>query len=364
MNNIINICTYNVMLTVPKPIRFNGQFKRSCEIPHSIDIFCQKHFLLDIIVFTELIDPICRKILLEKMKNYGWVFSSDMLYEGNIIPGLKLVNGGVVIVSRYEILSKKNYVFKGSCEGYDCYASKGIVYCRINKNGNIFNIFGTHLQAWDTPLARKIRHSQARQCRKFIDSFCLAHDEAVILTGDLNIDFYTRSKDIQKLSKTLCVNVMKANPDTFQFSSDPNTNKLVGNDDANMYKTHLFPNGCYQDYMQHMFCLCCPQELLDYICVSKNHLIPYRSNVFVYKLKAKKKFTMHFNVSTQREVNELSDHYPLIAQLAFSPTPYANRVVTIPMQRAEIHSNPNKYVIFFICLLIIYNLIHSKKSYL
>lgn len=360
--NILSICTYNLMLTVPKPIRFNGQIKRSKRIAKSLDRFCNKHFSVDVVVFTELIDPICRKILLRKMKSYGWIFSSDVLYD-KMFPNFKLINGGVVIVSKYKIIKKHNYIYKGDCQGYDCFAAKGIVYCRINKNGNLFNIFGTHLQAWDTPVAKVIRKSQANQCLEFINSFCIPHDEAVIVVGDLNIDFYTRNKEIQDLSKLLHVDILKHNKNSYKFSSDPKTNKLVGNDDANMYKTTMFPTGCYNEYMKHMYCICCPQELLDYICISKNHIRPLRTNVFSYQLKAEKKFVMNFNITTERVVDELSDHYPIIAQLAFVPTKHKKRHIRTPI--GEHHTDKEKRFVYFlqsICLIFLVSQFYPLKK--
>lgn len=358
--NVINVCTYNVMLPVSAPIRFNGQTERCDRIPKRLEEFCQKHFHLDVIVFTEVIDQNCRNRLLTNMKKYGWRHSSEVLYKKYPIRKLKLVSGGVVVVSKHKIIYQKIHVFEKYCQGYDCFSCKGIVYCRIIKNNNVFNIFGVHLQAWDTPYASKIRISQACQCRQFIDSLNIPFHEPVIIMGDFNIDFYTRNHNIVDICKTMSIEILEKCDNSFEFSSDPNTNKLVGNDDASMYKTTSYPNGCYEQYMNTMSCPCCPQELLDYICVCNHHIKPDVYKLFVYKMKTKKKFKMKVNISTERYINDLSDHYPLIAQLRYknNTSTYKNLKIDSSMSKRTDFLFLSDFIIIYFLICVILLLYH------
>jgi sphingomyelin phosphodiesterase len=54
----------------------------------------------------------------------------------------KFTNGGVFIVSRWPIELSVGIEFSKCVGVVDCAARKGVLYARINKNGERFNIFG------------------------------------------------------------------------------------------------------------------------------------------------------------------------------------------------------------------------------
>jgi endonuclease/exonuclease/phosphatase family metal-dependent hydrolase len=314
----LRICLYNVMLTLPKPIRYNGQEERAKQIPDALEQLSSKVGNIDVFVFVELIAPSTRKLVLKKMKKLGWKFSSSLLSGGFFSsPSLKFVSGGVVVVSKYPIVYQKNHVFQNACEGTDCWASKGAVFCRILKNGRHFGVLGSHFQAWDTPPAKEIRAKQAQQCRMLIDSMGIDKSEPVIITGDFNVDIYTRPKEIQNLMKIMEAKTLPFEPGSYEFSCDPATNHLVGNDEDSMYATESFPRGCYQEYLEKNSCPCCPQQWLDYFSLSKNHGQALSGTMFVELLKSKSPFKMKFNATTDRTSRDLSDHYPVIAEFRF-----------------------------------------------
>ena len=346
----LNVCTYNVMLTVPEPVRFNGQALRAKRIPERLAAMSRDVQELDVIVFVELIAPNTRAIVIDEMKKLGWPYVSTVLSKNAFFSSLKIVSGGIVVVSKYPIIYQYNYVFENACEGYDCTACKGVVFCRIQKGTNIFNVVSTHFQAWDTPTAQKIRQSQAEDCAKIINSMNIPNDEPVIFLGDLNIDFYSRQTEIQKLCNQMSVKILDRKPKSHPFSSDPNTNKLMGNDEDIMYATDIYPNGCYSEYMATMTCPCCPQEWLDYVAYSTEHLAPSSAEMFVYKLKAQCPFRMNFNISTERIVDDLSDHYPVIGTFNFNKeTPFENRPIRTSLPDQNIISN--KWKTFFVLML-------------
>lgn len=351
----LNICTYNVMLTVPEPIRFNGQIKRANLIPERLaDLSMNKD--LDVVVFVELISPNTRYIVIEKMKKLGWPYVSEPISANAFFSSLKVVSGGVIIMSKHPIIYQYNHVFEDACEGYDCIACKGVVFCRIKKGDNVFNIVSTHFQAWDTPEAQNIRQLQAETCAKVIRSMNIQNDEPVILAGDLNIDFYTRQPEIQKLCSTMDIKLLDRKEESYEFSSDPSTNKLMGNDEDIMYATKKYPKGCYSEYMETMSCPCCPQEWLDYIAYSTVHLKPSFSEMYVYKIKAHKKFRMKYNLTTERVIDDLSDHYPVIGTFIFDEeSPFDHRVIvsSLPEQKVVSETWYTVFTVLTITTLII-----------
>ena len=328
----LTVCTYNLMLTVPQPIRYNGQMERAKRIPTVLKDIDEKT-PLDVVVFQELIAPACRKVVLKGMKKAGWKHASKLLSTNPFSASLKIVSGGVMVCSKYPILFEKNLVFRGECEGFDCNACKGAVFCRIAKGQNVFNLIATHLQAWDTPKAKRIRQIQARDCARLLASMNLASDEVVLFAGDFNIDFYTRQKELRRMCEILDMSIAKIEKESPRFTSDPSTNQLMGNDEDIMYATDKYPNGCYEEYMRDGFCPCCPQEWLDYIGHSLSHRVPTSHTMRAIRAKSRESFSMKFNMTTERDSRDVSDHYPVVATSVFSvETPHAAREITCNLQ--------------------------------
>ncbi|RLN99982.1 hypothetical protein DYB28_014875, partial [Aphanomyces astaci] len=65
-------------------------------------------------------------------------------------PFTSLINGGVLIVSKWPILREAQHIYRNACHYSDCLAAKGVKYARINKTdgaySKAFNVFATHMQ--------------------------------------------------------------------------------------------------------------------------------------------------------------------------------------------------------------------------
>ena len=333
-----NLCTYNIMITVIEPIRHNGQRTRVSLLPSAIlEMSESVREGIDVITFQELIPLEYRNILLNELALLGWKYHSADLSPDIMAGQLKAASGGVVIVSRHPIIAQHNSIFDTDCQGADCAACKGIVYCRVLlPDDNVVNVFSTHFQAWDTQKAHEIRRQQAQQCTDFIQSLHLPEDEAVVFSGDCNIDFYNNTTEITSLMGSMGLVLVKHDEKTHPFTSDPKTNKMMGNDETSMYATDLYPDGCYEEYIDTMSCPCCPREWLDYIAYSSQHLKPKYSMAKVYMMKTPTAFKMKLNVTTEREINDLSDHYPLIGTFTWSqPTPFKRRRIKCDMVKSS-----------------------------
>ena len=177
----------------------------------------------DVLMLCEVFDDDARKVILEGLKEQGYKYATCILGQGLALPGKGMEesidqpfivdfnnskfgsdvhytiggtgrggglaggfqNGGVIIVSKWPIETAREIVFKrGSPE--DKHARKGCVYAKINKNGFIYNIFGTHPEAVD----KTIRKEQLETIAAFVKMQNIPAAEPVIMAGDMNVDRY------------------------------------------------------------------------------------------------------------------------------------------------------------------------------
>jgi len=337
-----NVLQYNVQLD-PTIFINNGAAKRASIIPRAVKKINNGN--IDTIVLCEAFEDTATKKLTNGLKSLGWK------HKTKVLPSRfgKFKNGGVMIVSKWPIEETKFHIYDSS-KGADGLVAKGIVYSKIKKRGKIFHVFGTHLQAWNDAGAKKIRTKQIRELQKFAKQQKIPPGEPVIYSGDFNIDKHKYESRIKSMCRVLDVDIPKLSG-KHKYTSDPETNSLVGDDGADSHY------GCNKEYVcsichscnkknpgacqnlpwwlggtecektskkaSKVSCKCCPRELLDYILVSKkSHLL--KSNSRVILLKSPKKFKVGFwRLKENMMVNpdfcttDLSDHYPLLGEFEF-----------------------------------------------
>lgn len=321
MLEIVGI-TYNVMAPVAEPLRFYGQRERMERIPKAL--FSTPKWTLgeqvDFMVVQESMVSNLHKILSSRMANHGFRYStkpvSGSLYD------LKFVSGGVAIFSRYPIVHEEFVIFDGICDQEDCLAAKGCIYARIRRNEHqYFNVMATHLQAWETPKSRIVRHGQIKRIRRFIDQLHIPSSEPLIIMGDLNVDYYSQQEQLQNYLDVLSSQVVELRAGSPAFSCDPSRNQLFGVDGGLAYSSDAFPGGCYDEYLKTLYCPCCPRELLDYALVSHDHLAFDRNLSWshVIPLKDAQPYDINITMTIRRTIRDLSDHFPLMAKFVFWP---------------------------------------------
>ncbi|WP_405014366.1 sphingomyelin phosphodiesterase [Kitasatospora sp. NBC_01539] len=100
-------------------------------------------------------------------------------------------DGGVMLLSRWPILHKEQYVFQDAC-GADRWSNKGFVHAVLDVNGVRTHVVGTHLQSTDSGCgsgeAAAVRAAQLTAMRAFLDAERIPADEPIVVAGDLNID--------------------------------------------------------------------------------------------------------------------------------------------------------------------------------
>ena len=208
-------------------------------------------------------------------------------YQTDVVGGdsAALYDGGVVTLSRYPILETDALVFD-HCSGTDCYADKGIVYTKIDKNGQIYHIFNTHLASFNTSAAKRLRRLQLGLLRTFMLTKQIPADEAVIYAGDFNID-----KNSDFMEYLLMLATLEVDPPTYlgyrEATFDPSINS---------YASAKYSGGSQSEY-------------LDYVLVSSEHRRAFENTNTV-------KLRQRVSEETWGEWH-LSDHFSVEGQFVF-----------------------------------------------
>ncbi|WP_420591814.1 sphingomyelin phosphodiesterase [Bacterioplanoides sp.] len=244
----------------------------------------------DVVILDEVFDNTASTTLLNGLKN-KYPHQTEVLGRSQngwdqtqgSYTSTTIEDGGVAVISRWPIEEKVQYVFKDSC-GFDATSNKGFVYAKVNKNGAIYHVIGTHVQAVDSMCnggSAAIRKKQFAEMQQFIASKNIPADEVVFMGGDFNV--IKGSDEYADMLETL----KASQPDSyagFDSTWDPKTNGIAAYNYPDLHS-----------------------EYLDYIFVSRDHAQPtYWHN-------------QALDVTTSRwqddnhQYQELSDHYPIAA---------------------------------------------------
>lgn len=108
--------------------------------------------------------------------------------------GIRLLSSGLVIASRYPIVTHMSEPFsRRSCAGFDCLSNKGVLHARVAIPGvpDTIDIFNTHMNAQRASGVSKERHTpahniQAEELAAFLDAR-RAPENPAIFGGDFNM---------------------------------------------------------------------------------------------------------------------------------------------------------------------------------
>lgn len=269
----------------------------------------------DIWVLTECFDYRARDTLLDKMAKAGYFFFSPTVGHKRMNKSnmRKLLNGGVLLASKYPILSVRVKLFEGACAGADKLADKGVLYCKILKDGLLVHVFSTHLQAWDDPLSRSMRKMQMNMIKNFMRAMDIDEaNDVVLVVGDLNVNCWLNKMN-QEYDEMLSIfeaddpSVVRQHkfsvPDTVEkpasaaefkhcrrYSFDPRVNALAADG--------LSSDGSL--------------ELLDYILYSRAHRQPREATSWIQPLTTSAPW--YWRGQPQ---HNLSDHFPVVSEFTF-----------------------------------------------
>lgn len=306
-NKSLVIMSYNVFCRDSLLFK-DAQDDRAKLIPEAINKYSKS---IDCVIIQEIFDESAEKILDKEMKKYNFKYKSQKIAAEVFTKCFCLTkriieDGGVKIYSKYPIIFDSYITFNNGI-GEDKLAGKGVVYAKINKNDNIYHIFGTHLQASGGKKGLEIRYNQMKQIRIYVESFDIPEEEVVILGGDLNLNSLSKKKILKKAEKISNFKNIPLDMDTFI----PEINE--------MQKRHLSENQ--------------KQNLLDHILIHNDHLQPSAMKTNFVELKSKKQFLIPkpkgkwkcFGLLNKLSkyskekypMHSLSDHEPRVSFLIF-----------------------------------------------
>lgn len=171
----LKILAWNIYL-LPTLIVRKGQKKR---VPYIGELLDTMNY--DVLVFSEAFHKRSRKRLAKKLRD-TYSHQTKPLNHKRFIK----LNGGVWIVSKLPIKVLHEIRFE-DCKASDCFAKKGAMLVEIEKNGQPFQILGTHLQADYTGKAfQPIRDQQYEQIKKELLIPFQQKDVPQLICGDLN----------------------------------------------------------------------------------------------------------------------------------------------------------------------------------
>jgi endonuclease/exonuclease/phosphatase family metal-dependent hydrolase len=268
-----SVLAYNVYMR-PRSLFRDGQLERAQHLPAQLKSY-------DVLVLSEVFDAKVREaLLLELLPEYPYTtepLGADLFVTQH---------GGVMIASRWPIEEEQQLLYGKVCSGSDCAAQKGAIYIRINKNGERYNIFGSHLQAWPGPVSAQVRKSQLELLKQFIDSFKIPPSEVVLIAGDLNVDLINFPGEHARMLSILNATFPEPATKELMYTFDPVQNSLAQGD---------------------------TQEFLDYVLFSDQHAAPMRVETSIVRPLSE----IPWGRLSGKDCFDLSDHFAISAEFWF-----------------------------------------------
>lgn len=129
----------------PYEVSKDGQSERLQRVPESLHRISEA---IDVVTFAEADIRTQRDAMLDQFRVFGFNYSTTILHDPD--PFTSLLNGGVMVVSKWPIIREAQHVYRNACHYSDCLAAKGVKYARLLKTvdgaSKIFNVFATHMQ--------------------------------------------------------------------------------------------------------------------------------------------------------------------------------------------------------------------------
>ena len=244
----------------------------------------------------------------------------------------KLIDSGLVILSKHPILEYHCISFEHPGVFSDQLADKGFQYAKINVYGRIIHVINTHIQS-DYEIHDKIAYDvklrQLKQIKRFTDN---NRDNDIYLCGDLNCN----SIHIHKFKPTTSESELYTDM-TWMFSLRSNGSDLlydtvhpttmekygyhIGQRPATSYSTYDVRgkeiDTVYREkddpYLIQNQYVCLPRSV-DYIILLHN----LRQTNPVRCIKCK---TKNFEISNKKNSKYLSDHSAVYAKMKFIDAP-------------------------------------------
>lgn len=180
----LKILNYNIFL---RSCGISDDFKHGDYKNERLECFINKYIgYYDIVLLQECYNTLsfrC-KYIIDRAKSLG--FNYCVIPENPSLLSKKIIDSGLVILSKIPIVNTETHIFNNSCY-IDSYANKGFQYCELLLNGTSIHIINTHIQS-DYSIsdnkANLVKLSQINQISEFIKN--INQEDPIILAGDLN----------------------------------------------------------------------------------------------------------------------------------------------------------------------------------
>ena len=239
--NALNVLSYNVWATT-----IYGSKKVYERLALMPDVMAD----YDVLVLTEVFDLIPSTKLLKALKDEYPYQSAEIFRAG------KLMKSGTRILSRWPFIEENSHIYD-ACNDIQCAASRGVIHTRINKMGQIYNIFATHTQSSDDTDNRNARLDQIEEMGDFARGLNLPENEPVIFAGDFNVNKVSLPEDLVKTKAAL-------------EAVEPEN---LGHNLSYDCDTNAWASPPYREY-------------LDYTLYGENHLTPAQSSQEIFAPRA------------------------------------------------------------------------------
>jgi len=161
-----------------------------------LDEFIKHLNFYDIICLQEMFGSLNNRKdqIIKKALEAGFYFIADIPPPSFF--SKSIVDGGLLILSRFPILDNKFYPFTSTVLS-DHISQKGIQYCKIQVIDSILHIFNTHLQAsyngtseFDMNLSINTRKDHLKRVVTIIKEYMvnISNLDTIILLGDFNVN--------------------------------------------------------------------------------------------------------------------------------------------------------------------------------
>ena len=305
----MKVFIYNVQMANTLYCR-NGQNVRSKVIVQKI---IDQSDSFDVLALCELFHHQALVYFVKKLKVFYPYFTIHPTHSRAV------VSGGLVIMSKFPI-SESRSIHYGNARGEERLASKGALLAILETPAGLRCIVHTHPQSWDK--FEKDRIEQFKSLFKWVEHIKCP----LVVVGDLNIDYHNLG-DFKPYIKQLPTIVGE---NTY---SQTKTNSMRGNDtssnregcgmqyycnvcDSDKHEKGLCKLVCKKVPATEVFCPCCPEQLLDYGFIPKNHPKAKHFELQVLAWKSDRYIVFdswmlgRFTMPKMRTL-DLSDHYPV-----------------------------------------------------
>jgi len=345
----IEVLTFDVNLRprATTPLANMQKNARSNQIPDALEEVLGQHRNVDVIILTGLQDEkLGPRLKAGLRRHFNIAFETNVQGRGQSMHDLTPWNGGITILSKFSILSTSSFTFGRKNVAKETSANRGVVYAKIEKEGALLHVFATHMQGSLSSNAKRARAIQASMIRDFIVRMKISRNEVVLIAGNINCCRVQSPDEYNRLLDTLGAFDCADFEETFLEAAQDGFDRLVAPRRRSRFmsfrsKTSMIALPAQQEddenfdeaQLAKLFTFNPKNNILaqnrsnsdgkpgifDYVLYSRNHGAP---QVVSFEVLNEIKASKPFSYKSSKNVQDLSDHYPIYTKLLLNRSRY------------------------------------------